>query len=110
MSADAFAEKWTSMTAYGAEPGAATRPEHPEIPYPKQPEEPQPVEILADMRAPTPAVPSIEPILEVTPSTPPATPETPLVIPSTSEPSPPLEFRIAISIPSLEAYVTLCRH
>ncbi|KAL6336574.1 hypothetical protein AAG906_025129 [Vitis piasezkii] len=86
------------LLSYGAEPGAPTRPEHPEIPYPKQPEEPQPVEIPADMRAPTPTVPSIEPIPEVTPSTPPATPETPLVIPSTSESSPPPEFRIAISI------------
>nr|CAN69362.1 hypothetical protein VITISV_003869 [Vitis vinifera] len=70
-------DKWTSMTAYGAELGAPTGLEHPEIPYPEQPNEQQPVEIPADMRAPTPTVPSIEPIPEVTPSAPPATPGTP---------------------------------
>ena len=86
------------MTAYGAEPGAPIGLEHPEIPYPEQPDEQQPVEIPADMSAPTPAVPSIEPIPEVTHSAPPATPGTPHVIPSTSKPSPPPESRIAISI------------
>ncbi|RVW63893.1 hypothetical protein CK203_055716 [Vitis vinifera] len=43
-------DKWTSMTAYGANQGAPARPEHPEIPHPKQPEEPKPVEIPTDMR------------------------------------------------------------
>ena len=86
------------MTAYDAEPGAPVGLEHPEIPHPEQPEEPQSVEMLADMRAPDPAVPSIEPIPEVAPSTPLTTPRTPPVIPSTSEPSPPPESRIAISV------------
>ncbi|RVW81862.1 hypothetical protein CK203_050833 [Vitis vinifera] len=44
-------DKWTSMTAYSADPGAPTGPEHPDIPYPEQPEEPQPVEIPVDKRA-----------------------------------------------------------
>ena len=39
------------MTAYSADPGAPTGPEHPDIPYPEQPEEPQPVEIPVDKRA-----------------------------------------------------------
>ncbi|XP_034674268.1 predicted GPI-anchored protein 58 [Vitis riparia] len=86
------------MTAYGAELGAPTEPEHPEIPYPEQPEEPQQVQIPADMRAPAPAVLSIEPIPEVAPSAPPAAPRTPPVIPSISEPPPSFEPRIAISI------------
>ncbi|KAL6348489.1 hypothetical protein AAG906_008943 [Vitis piasezkii] len=60
--------------------------------------EPQSVEIPANMRAPAPAVPSTEPIPEVAPSAPPATPRTPSVIPSTSEPPPSSEPRIAISI------------
>ena len=30
-------KKWTSMTTYGADPGAPTGPEHPEIPHPEQP-------------------------------------------------------------------------
>ena len=46
------------MTAYGAQLGAPAGPEHPEIPHPEQLEEPQPVQIPAEMRAPTPAVPS----------------------------------------------------
>ena len=91
-------DKWTSMTAYGAEPGAPAGLEHPEIPHPEQPEEPQPVEIPADMRASAPTVPSIEPIPEVAPSAPPAIPRTPPVIPSTSEPTPSFEHRITISI------------
>ena len=62
------------MKAYGAEPGAPVKPEHPEIPHLEQPYEPQPVQIPAGMRAPAPAVPSTEPIPEVTPSAPPATP------------------------------------
>ena len=89
------------MTAYDAEPGAPTRPEHPEIPHPEHPEEPQPVEIPADMRAPTHAAPTVaspEPSLEVAPSAPQATPRTPPVIPSISEPPPSSEPRIAISI------------
>ena len=67
-------DKWTSMTAYGAEPGAPTGPKHPNIPHLEQPEEPQPVEIPADMRVPAPAVPSSEPIPEVAPSAPHDTP------------------------------------
>nr|CAN61898.1 hypothetical protein VITISV_032373 [Vitis vinifera] len=91
-------DKWTSMTTYGAESGALDGLEHPEIPHPEQPKESQLVKIPADMRAPAPVVPSIEPIPEVAPSAPPATPRTPLVIPSTSKPPPPFEPRIAISI------------
>ncbi|KAL6340523.1 hypothetical protein AAG906_010431 [Vitis piasezkii] len=73
-------DKWTSMTAYGADQGAPAGPEHPEIPHPEQPEEPQLVEIPADMRAPAhaaPAVASPEPSPEVAPSAPQATPRTP---------------------------------
>ena len=47
------------MTSYGAEPGAPTGLEHPEIPHPEQPEEPQPVEIPTDMRAPSHAAPAV---------------------------------------------------
>ena len=86
------------MTTYDAEPGAPSGPEHLEIPHSEHPEEPQPVEIPADMRAPAPIVPSTRPMPEVASSVPHATPGTPPVIPSTSEPSPPLESRIAISI------------
>nr|CAN83762.1 hypothetical protein VITISV_017195 [Vitis vinifera] len=91
-------EKWTSMTAYGAEPGALVGPEHLEIPHAEQPEEPQPVEIPVDITPPAPTVASLEPIPEVAPSAPPATPRTPPVIPVTSEPSPSSEPRIAIPI------------
>ncbi|KAL6342268.1 hypothetical protein AAG906_006895 [Vitis piasezkii] len=70
-------DKWTSMTAYSAEPGAPTGVEHPEIPNPEQPEEPQPLEIPADTRAPAPTVPSSEPIPEAAPSASPATPRPP---------------------------------
>ena len=73
-------ERWTSMTAYSAEPGALAGAEHPDIP--QQSEEPQPAQIPADTRPPAP----VEPIPEVTPSAPPATPQTPPVIPATSEP------------------------
>ena len=86
------------MTAYGADQGAPTGPEHPE-----QPEEP--VQIPTDTRPPAPAVASTEHIPEVTPSAPQATPQTPLVIPPTSEPSPSAEPRI--SIPIIE-YRGLC--
>ncbi|KAL6340602.1 hypothetical protein AAG906_010510 [Vitis piasezkii] len=82
-------DKWTSMIAYDAEPGAPARPEHPEIP--------QPVEILADMRAPAPVVPSTGPMPEVAP-TPLATPGTPPLVPSTSKPPLLSKSRIAISI------------
>ena len=85
-------DKWTSMTAYDAKPGAPARPEHPEIPQPKHPEEPQPVKL------PAPTVPSIGPMPKVAPSAPPATPGTPSVVPATSEPSLPSESKIAISI------------
>ena len=36
-------KKWTSMTAYGAEPGALAGPERPKTPHPEQLEEPQPI-------------------------------------------------------------------
>nr|CAN82550.1 hypothetical protein VITISV_037163 [Vitis vinifera] len=98
-------DKWTSMTAYGVEPGAPAGLEHPEIPHPQQPEEPQPVKIPADMRAPAPTVPSTEPIPEVAPSAPPATPWTPPVIPSILEPPPSSEPRITIS---MSEYRGLC--
>ena len=93
-------KKWMNMTAYSADQGAPTGAEHPE-----QPEEPQPVEIPADMRAPTLAVPSTKPIPEVAPSAPLATPQTPPVIPSTSEPTSSSEPRIAIS---MSEYRGLC--
>ena len=86
------------MIAYDAKPGAPVGPEHLEIPHPEHSEEPQPVEIPADMSAPAPTVPSTGPMPEGAPSAPPATPGTPPVIPSTLEPSPPHETRIAISI------------
>ena len=86
------------MTAYDAEPGAPAGPEHPETPHPEHPEEPQLIEIPVDMRAPAPTVPSTGPMPEVAPSAPPAVLGTPPVIPSTSEPPPPSESRIAISI------------
>ena len=60
-------DRWTSMTAYGANQGAPTGPEHPE-----QPEEL--VEIPVDTPPPTPTVASTEPIPEVPPSAPQATP------------------------------------
>ena len=85
------------MTTYGADQGAPTGPEHPEIPHPEQLEEPQPVEIPANMRAPAHAAPT-EPIPEIAPFSPPATPRTPLVIPPISEPSPSSEPRIPLPI------------
>ena len=91
-------DKWTSMIAYDAEPGAPTGPEHLEIPHPEHPREPQLVEILADMRALAPAVPSTGPMPKVASSTPPAIPGALPVIPSTSESSPPSESGITISI------------
>ncbi|XP_034679802.1 proline-rich protein 36-like [Vitis riparia] len=86
------------MTAYDVERGAPAAPKHPDRPQPMHTEEPRPVEIPADMRAPAPAMPSIGPMPEVASSAPPATPGTPLVVPATSEPPPPFESRIAISI------------
>ncbi|RVW86158.1 hypothetical protein CK203_038027 [Vitis vinifera] len=56
-----------------------------------------------------PDLPSTEPIPEVAPSAPHATPRLPCYS-TISEPSPSSEPRIAISISSIEAYVTLCRH
>ncbi|RVW68163.1 hypothetical protein CK203_065373 [Vitis vinifera] len=50
-------DKWTSMTAYDAQPGAPTGLEHPEIPQPEHLEEPQQVEIPTDIRAPAPTMP-----------------------------------------------------
>ena len=85
-------------TAYDAKPGAPTELEHPEVPQPERPEEPQPVEILTDMRAPAPTVPSTGPMPEVASSAPPTTPGTPPVVPSSSKPPPPSEYRIPISI------------
>ncbi|RVW88227.1 hypothetical protein CK203_038716 [Vitis vinifera] len=76
--------KWTSMTTYDAEPGAPAGPEHPE--------EPQPVEIPTEMRA---GAPVAGPMPEVASH---ATLRTPPIIPAVSEPPPPSESRIAISI------------
>ena len=90
-------DKWMSMTAYDAEPGAPAGPEHLKIPQPERPDEPQPVELLVDMRAPTPVVPSTGPMPEVAPSDPPTAPGTPPVAPATSESPHPSESSIAIS-------------
>ncbi|RVW22907.1 hypothetical protein CK203_038032 [Vitis vinifera] len=90
-------EKWMSMIAYDAEPGAPVGPEHPEIPHPEHLDEPQPVELPADLRAPAPTVPSTGPMPEVASSTPLATPGTLPVAPATSEPPHPSESSIAIS-------------
>nr|CAN62448.1 hypothetical protein VITISV_024008 [Vitis vinifera] len=81
-------DRWTSMTAYGADQGAPARPEHPE----------EPVEIPVDTSPPAPTVAPTEHIPEVAPSTPQATPQTPPVIPPTLEPSPSAEPRITIPI------------
>ena len=86
------------MITYDAKLRAPVGLEHLDIPHPEHLEEPQPVEIPVDMRAPAPTVPSIGLMLEVVPSAPPATPGTPPVVPATSEPPPPSESRIAISI------------
>ncbi|KAL6340758.1 hypothetical protein AAG906_027922 [Vitis piasezkii] len=45
-------DKWTSMTTYGAEPGALAGLEHPEIPHLEQPEEPQPPTPSSEPRIP----------------------------------------------------------
>ena len=78
-------DKWTSMTAYIAQPEALTGPDHPEIP---QPEEPQYAEIPIEIIAPAPAVPSIVLTPEATSSAPLTTPRTPSVVPVTSAPHP----------------------
>nr|CAN80200.1 hypothetical protein VITISV_038542 [Vitis vinifera] len=98
-------DKWTSMTAYSAEPGAPAGVEHLEIPHPEHPKEPQPIETPTDMRTPAPAVPSAEPIPEVAPSASPSTPRPPPVIPATLEPSSSFEPKTAISI---SEYRALC--
>ena len=74
-------DKWTSMTAYSAEPGALAGAKHPDIPQLE------------------------EPIPEVAPSASPATPQTPPVIPTTTEPPSSSEPRIAIS---MSEYRGLC--
>ena len=84
--------KWTSMTTYDAKSGAPAGPEHLDRPQPEHPEESQPVEIPTEMRAPTPTA---GPMPEVSPH---ATPKTPPIVPVVSEPPPPSESRIAISI------------
>ena len=86
-------DKWTSMTAYDAQPEASAEPEHPEIPQPEHPEEPQSVQLPTDIRAPAPAVPSTTP--EATSSAPLTTPGTPP--PATSAPHP-SKSSITISI------------
>ena len=64
----------------------------------------------ADMRAPTPTVPSLEPIPEITPSAPPATPQTPPVIPPISEHLLHMSLGLLYQFLSIEAYATLSRH
>ena len=103
-------DKWTSMTAYDAEPRALAGPEHPEIPHLEHLEEPQPVEIPADMRAPAPAVPSTGPMPEVAPSAPPVTPGTSPIIHLHQSPLIHLSIGLPYPFSSSEAYVTLCRH
>ena len=98
-------DKWTNMTTYSVEPRAPAGVEHLEIPHPEQPQEPLPIETPTDMRAPAPAVPSVEPIPEVAPSASPATPRPPPVIPTTSESSSSFEPRTTISI---SEYRALC--
>ena len=85
------------MTAYDAQPGTLTRPEHPKRPQPEHPEEQHLVEIPTDIRAPAPTVPSTGPMPEVASSAPHATLETPPVVPAASEPHP-SKSSIAISI------------
>ena len=84
-------DRWTSMTACGADQGAPVGPEHPD-----QPEEP--VEIPTNTPPPAPAVAFTDPIPKVPPSAPQATPQTPSVIPPIIEQSPSSEPRIAIPI------------
>ncbi|RVW20842.1 hypothetical protein CK203_111901 [Vitis vinifera] len=103
-------DKWTSMTTYSADQGAPAEAKHQDIPHPEQPEKPQPVEIPVDMRAPTPAVPSTEPIPEVAPSAPPATPQTPLLFQLHQSPLLHLCLGLPYPFPSTEVHVTLCRH
>ena len=86
------------MTAYDVQPGAPAAPKLLERPQPEHLEEPRPIEIPADMRAPTSTVPSTGPMPDVAPSASPATPETLPVVPSTSEPPHPSESSVAISI------------
>ena len=57
------------MTAYGADQGAPSGPEHPE----------EPVEIPANTPPPAPAMAFTEPIPKVPPSASQATPQTPLL-------------------------------
>ena len=87
-------DKWTSMTAYIAQPEALTGPDHPEIP---QPEEPQYAEIPIKIIAPAPAVSSIVLMPEATLSAPLTTPRILPVIPAASAPHP-SESTIAMSI------------
>ena len=90
-------DKWTSMMAYDAQPGAPAGPEHPEIAQPEDPQQAQWAEIPTNIRAPASAVPSTGPTPEVASSAPPITPRTPPVVPITSVPHP-SESSIAISI------------
>ncbi|RVW94420.1 hypothetical protein CK203_035642 [Vitis vinifera] len=87
-------DKWTSMTAYVAQPVAPAGPEHPEI---AQPEEPQQAEIPTEIIAPAPAVPSTGLTPEATSSALPTTLGTLPVVPATSAPHP-SESSIVISI------------
>ncbi|RVW44334.1 hypothetical protein CK203_070996 [Vitis vinifera] len=103
-------DKWTSLTAYSAEPGAPAGVEHPEIPHPEQPQEPQPIETPPDTRAPAPAVPSLEPIPEAAPSAFLPHHDLPLLFQLHQSPLLHLNLGLPYPFPSTELYVTLCRH
>ena len=90
--------KYTYLEAYDAEPRAPAGPKHPEIPQPEYLEEPQPVEIPLAMRTLASTVAFTGPMPEVASSAPPATPGTSPIVPATSEPPPPSESRIAITL------------
>ncbi|RVW18715.1 hypothetical protein CK203_098103 [Vitis vinifera] len=89
-------DKWTSMTAYDAEPGAQLD-QNIQRCHSQSIQRSQSVEILMDMRAPALVVPSTRPMLEVASSAPHASLGTPPVVPAASEPHP-SECSVAIPI------------
>ena len=88
------------MTAYGADQGAPSGPEHPE----------EPVEIPANTPPPAPIVASTEPIPKVPPSAPQATPQTPLLFHPHQSHLLQLSQGLLYPLSSIEAYATLSRH